>query len=338
MTGSARAPSSCRRRRRWAAPTPSCRPGPSSPSPTSARSTRNARGTSRPRRRTSRTERGDRREPPRGARSRDDRPRHDRDGGSQHRRRSGVPGRRGSTASDRRQPDRGDEGLWEGVPPSRIEDYAVVADLQTAALVARDGSMDWLCLPRFDSSAAFASLLGGPKAGRWRIAPLRGGVCTRRAYRDDTMILESTWETPEGTVTVLDFMPIRQTQPDLIRIVVGESGGCAGGRAGGPVRLRAGRAVGAARRWPMGGGRRARLLVARLAGSPHGAEHAQPRGLHHRGRPASSVRADLGSLARRRAAALRPGGRAGGDRAVLDGVDRPLHLRRPLRRGRCGAR
>ena len=99
-----------------------------------------------------------------------------------------------------------------------------MADLQTAALVARDGSMDWLCLPRFDSSAAFASLLGGPKAGRWRIAPLRGGACTRRAYRDDTMILESTWETDEGTVTVIDFMPIRQTQPDLIRIVVGVSG------------------------------------------------------------------------------------------------------------------
>ncbi len=136
----------------------------------------------------------------------------------------GSPSGRGSTASDRRQPDRGDEGLWTGVPPSRIEDYAVVADLQTAALVARDGSMDWLCLPRFDSSAAFASLLGGPKAGRWRIAPMRGGACTRRAYRDDTMILESTWETDEGTVTILDFMPIRQTQPDLIRIVVGVSG------------------------------------------------------------------------------------------------------------------
>ena len=136
----------------------------------------------------------------------------------------GSTGERGSTASDRRQPDLADAGLWAGVPPSRIEEYAVVADLQTAALVARDGSMDWLCLPRFDSSAAFASLLGGPKAGRWRIAPMSGGACTRRAYRDDTMILESTWETAEGTVTVLDFMPIRQTQPDLIRIVVGVSG------------------------------------------------------------------------------------------------------------------
>ena len=136
----------------------------------------------------------------------------------------GSPGHAGSTASDRRQPDPDDAGLWEGGPPSRIEDYAVVADLQTAALVGRDGSVDWLCLPRFDSSASFAALLGGPKAGRWRIAPLSGGACTRRAYRDDTMVLESTWETSEGAVKVLDFMPIRQTQPDLIRIVEGVSG------------------------------------------------------------------------------------------------------------------
>ena len=131
---------------------------------------------------------------------------------------------RGAPASDRRQPDPDDEGLWERTPPSRIESYAVVADLQTAALVSRDGSVDWLCLPRFDSSASFAALLGGPKAGRWRIAPLAGGECTSRAYRDDTMILESTWESDEGTVKVVDFMPIRQTEPDLIRIVEGVSG------------------------------------------------------------------------------------------------------------------
>jgi len=136
----------------------------------------------------------------------------------------GSPADRTSTASDRRQPDPADAGLWEGTPPSRIEDYAVVADLQTAALVARDGSVDWLCLPRFDSSSSFAALLGGPKAGRWRIAPMAGGECTHRAYRDDTMILESTWETSGGTVRVLDLMPIRQTQPDLIRIVEGVSG------------------------------------------------------------------------------------------------------------------
>ena len=129
----------------------------------------------------------------------------------------------GSTTTERevREPL---DGLWRRTPPSRIEDYAVVADLQTAALISRDGSMDWLCLPRFDSSASFAALLGGPGCGRWRIAPLTGGVCTRRAYRSDSMILESTWETEEGTVTVVDFMPIRQTEPDVVRIVVGVSG------------------------------------------------------------------------------------------------------------------
>jgi GH15 family glucan-1,4-alpha-glucosidase len=130
----------------------------------------------------------------------------------------------GPASRDHRQPDPADEGLWSGTPPSPIEDYAVVADLQTAALVGRDGSVDWLCLPRFDSSASFAALLGGPRAGRWRIAPMAGGTCTHREYRDDTMVLESLWETDEGAVKVLDFMPIRRTEPDLVRIVEGVRG------------------------------------------------------------------------------------------------------------------
>src|SRR5215207_11698501 len=129
----------------------------------------------------------------------------------------------GSATTERRERQPLD-GVWGRTPPSRIEDYAVIADLQTAGLISRDGSMDWMCLPRFDSSASFAALLGGPGCGRWRIAPLAGGVCTRRAYRQDTMILESTWVTEEGTVTVVDFMPIRQTEPDVVRIVVGVSG------------------------------------------------------------------------------------------------------------------
>ena len=129
-----------------------------------------------------------------------------------------------SPREDSRQPDPADEGLWSRTPPSRIEDYAVIADLQTAALVSRDGSIDWLCLPRFDSSASFAALLGGPKAGRWRIAPLTGGTCTRRSYRGDTLVLESVWETDDGVVKVIDFMPRRQTEPDLVRIVEGVSG------------------------------------------------------------------------------------------------------------------
>ncbi|MEU4351551.1 glycoside hydrolase family 15 protein [Streptomyces sp. NPDC023838] len=106
----------------------------------------------------------------------------------------------------------------------RIEDYALIGDLQTAALVGRDGSIDWLCLPRFDSAACFAALLGDDDNGHWRIAPAGAGDCTRRAYLDDSLILESVWETRTGTVRVLDFMPQRDRAPDVVRIVEGVSG------------------------------------------------------------------------------------------------------------------
>ncbi|MBY8887489.1 glycoside hydrolase family 15 protein [Streptomyces sp. PTM05] len=108
----------------------------------------------------------------------------------------------------------------------RIEDYAVIGDLQTAALVGRDGSIDWLCLPRFDSAACFAALLGDHDNGHWRIAPAgsHGTHCTRRAYRDDSLVLETFWETPSGTVKVIDFMPQRDHRPDVVRIVEGVSG------------------------------------------------------------------------------------------------------------------
>lgn len=108
--------------------------------------------------------------------------------------------------------------------PSRIEDYALIGDCETAALVARDGSIDWLCWPRFDSGACFAALLGAPENGRWLIAP--GGEITRttRQYRKDTLILETTFETAEGTVTVIDFLPLRKKHSDLIRIVRGKRG------------------------------------------------------------------------------------------------------------------
>ena len=107
---------------------------------------------------------------------------------------------------------------------TRIEDYALIGDLQTGALVGNDGSVDWLCLPRFDSPSSFAAILGGPEAGLWRIAPASGGACTRRAYRQDTLVLESVWETPTGAVRVVDFMPPRGTNPDVVRIVEGISG------------------------------------------------------------------------------------------------------------------
>ncbi|WP_406328938.1 glycoside hydrolase family 15 protein [Streptomyces sp. NBC_00203] len=106
----------------------------------------------------------------------------------------------------------------------RIEDYALIGDEQTAALVGRDGSVDWLCLPRFDSAACFAALLGDEDHGHWRIAPKGGGLCTRRAYRPDTLVLDTEWDTDEGSVRVTDLMPQRDRAPDLVRVVEGLSG------------------------------------------------------------------------------------------------------------------
>ncbi|WP_405010608.1 glycoside hydrolase family 15 protein [Kitasatospora sp. NBC_01539] len=106
----------------------------------------------------------------------------------------------------------------------RIEDYALVGDLQTAALVGRDGSVDWLCLPRFDSPSCFAGLLGDRGHGAWRLAPVGAGDCTRRRYLADSLVLESVWATPVGTVRTLDFMPQRDRVPQLVRIVEGLTG------------------------------------------------------------------------------------------------------------------
>ncbi len=108
---------------------------------------------------------------------------------------------------------------------SRIEDYALISDRLSAGLIGRDGSLDWLCFPRFDSEAVFAALLGTEENGHWRLAP-RGGpaTCTSRRYRGDTMILESEWATPGGTVRVIDFMPERDEAPDVVRIVEGIEG------------------------------------------------------------------------------------------------------------------
>jgi GH15 family glucan-1,4-alpha-glucosidase len=109
----------------------------------------------------------------------------------------------------------------------KIEDYALIGDCQTAALVGRDGSIDWLCWPRFDSSACFAALLGGPQHGRWKLAP-RGDFRVSRSYRHDTLILETQFETAGGAVTLVDFMPVRgwpsDGMRDLVRMVVGRRG------------------------------------------------------------------------------------------------------------------
>jgi len=105
-----------------------------------------------------------------------------------------------------------------------IEDYALIGDCQTAALVSRDGSIDWLCLPRFDTEACFAGLLGTPENGRWQICPVDPVIRIERRYRQDTLILETDFITAGGTVRVTDFMPVRSDWPDLVRIVQGISG------------------------------------------------------------------------------------------------------------------
>ena len=108
--------------------------------------------------------------------------------------------------------------------PSRIEDYALVGDCQTAALIAPDGSVDWLCWPRFDSEACFAALLGTPEHGRWLIAPVARSRRVSRRYRDGTLILETDFETAGGAMRLIDFMPVRNSSSDLVRIVFGLRG------------------------------------------------------------------------------------------------------------------
>ncbi|MEA3120392.1 MAG: hypothetical protein QOI13_3662, partial [Paraburkholderia sp.] len=110
--------------------------------------------------------------------------------------------------------------------PAFIEDYALVGDGHTAALISRYGSVDWLCWPRFDSGACFAALLGTHEHGAWRLAPAAdtSQLTVTRRYRDDTMILETDYETPEGAVTVIDFMPPGNGRSELVRIVVGRRG------------------------------------------------------------------------------------------------------------------
>lgn len=105
-----------------------------------------------------------------------------------------------------------------------IEDYALIGDCETAALVARSGSIDWLCWPRFDSAACFAALLGTPAHGRWLISPLDAQCRVTRRYRDGTLVLETEFETAAGAVTLVDFMPLRGVTSDLVRIVKGVRG------------------------------------------------------------------------------------------------------------------
>jgi len=107
---------------------------------------------------------------------------------------------------------------------SPLEDYALLGDTESAALVSAHGSIDWLCFPRFDSPACFAALLGTPEHGRWLLAPSDGRRCRRRGYRYGGLVLETFYETETGAVTVIDCMPPRDGSPDVVRVVRGESG------------------------------------------------------------------------------------------------------------------
>jgi GH15 family glucan-1,4-alpha-glucosidase len=110
------------------------------------------------------------------------------------------------------------------VPDRLIEDYALIGDTHTAALVSTDGSIDWLCFPRFDSPACFAALLGSDENGHWRLRPRDEDAACSRHYRGHTLVLETEWSTPSGSVRVIDFMPLRDEAPDVVRIVQGVSG------------------------------------------------------------------------------------------------------------------
>lgn len=102
---------------------------------------------------------------------------------------------------------------------SKIEDYALIGDCQTAALVGKDGSIDWLCWPTFSSEACLARLLGTTENGYWKIAPCEGEWKTSRKYREHTLIVETVFESPNGAVRLTDFMPVRGKNSDVVRIV-----------------------------------------------------------------------------------------------------------------------
>ncbi|HEY6249116.1 MAG TPA: trehalase-like domain-containing protein, partial [Candidatus Angelobacter sp.] len=108
--------------------------------------------------------------------------------------------------------------------PSQIEDYALIGDCESAALVGRDGSIDWLCWPRFDSPACLAALLGKPEHGCWKLAPSGQARRLTRRYRKSTLILETEFETDAGAVTIIDFMPLQEEQSDIVRLVRGIRG------------------------------------------------------------------------------------------------------------------
>ncbi len=228
-----------------------------------------------------------------------------------------------------KQPRAQTEGRFKG-PAGRIEDYAIIGNCRTTALVGRDGSIDWLCLPRFDSDAVFARLLGDTENGHWQIAPEdRTAIRTRRHYRDNTLVLETEFETEGGTVALIDFMPFphREDEISIVRLVEGRAGRV-------PMRMEAafrfdyGRIVPWVRHRPDG--------IVAIAGpdalrfrSPiplHGEIDEDGRRLHGRGRRPAALHPDLVSVASAGAGRHRPVPVADRHRDLVAWLGPSLHL------------
>ena len=222
-----------------------------------------------------------------------------------------------------------------------IEDYGLIGDLQTVALVSRQGSIDWLCVPRFDSGAIFASLLGADDNGHWTIQPDGDFRSPRRSYRGDTLVLETEFETPSGTARLVDFMPPRGEAPDVVRIVEGVQGFVdMRMELVAPLRLRVGRPLGAEPRRQPHRHRRARRRLPADAGRARGPQPAYVRGVPGARGRANPVRPDVVPVAPRPApaGACRRRGGAEGHHRVLGGLGEQLHAGGALaRRGRAVA-
>ena len=211
---------------------------------------------------------------------------------------------------------------------ARIEDYALIGDCEPAALVARDGSIDWLCLPRFDSPACFAALLGTSEHGRWQIAPATKEIrAVRRRYRAGTLVLETDYETETGAATLIDCMPLRTETPTVVRVVEGKRGRVAMSLDL-VFRLDYGSLVPWVRRtpdgiWAIGGASAFRLrtpIALRGERLSHGGR------LHGRGRATSALHLELVSVVW--AGAPRGGIRDGdrSDGAVVETLVRAVHV------------
>jgi GH15 family glucan-1,4-alpha-glucosidase len=161
--------------------------------------------------------------------------------------------------------------------PSLIEDYAMIGDCHTAALVGRDGSMDWLCFPRFDSGACFAAILGGEENGRWLITPANEIKSTRRRYRQGSLVLETDYETEEGAVTLIDCMRRAARNRTWFDWSWAARSGSDADAAHHPLRLRFDRSVGSSHRKRPS--RRGRAGYSRAANE----RRASRRGFHNRG-------------------------------------------------------